>query len=389
MFVRGKGGKYSSKDGMPTVVQGVVQGVIQGVDEDDDGRCRLSPTNAINPSISITIVCPSLPTLSCSISPKASVLQLKERIMGMMAIPRDIQCLSLGGKLLHDEDFIKNYGIINGCTLQLILALPGGSDTSGDSKAAVVKGSMLKLPPYWSNDPSTWFSQVEAQFHLHNIKSQKDKYYTVVAQLPQDAASQMRDMINKMPDDEPYQTFKEALITRTAESAAQRISKALDKSQIGDCRPSQVLRTLERQLEGLHMEDTLLRQVFLQKLPTTIRTIVAAQSDTMKLSELSDLADRIHDNLPENVINSATSSSNDSKLEERMSRLEKMMVNLAQNNRNVRRKSPFQRQRSHSKGSFNPQGKFCYYHWRYGKDARKCNEGCKWKSNDQKNEKQQ
>ena len=115
--------------------------------------------------------------------------------------------------------------------------------------------------------------------------------------MPTDAEKEVRDIILKPPSD-PYTRLKEALIARTSESAAQRLKKALEATEFGDAKPTQILRILEQQLDGMEPNSTLLTQVFLQKLPGTIRSIVAANSNVMQLSELAELADRVYDNLP-------------------------------------------------------------------------------------------
>ena len=45
---------------------------------------------------------------------------------------------------------------------------------------------------------------------------------------------------------QPYTALKKALVSRTAESAAQRLRKALDNAEIGDTKPSAILRILQQ-----------------------------------------------------------------------------------------------------------------------------------------------
>ena len=298
-------------------------------------------------------------------------------------IPVSFQRLLFNGHQLEDNLSLASYNIKSDSTLHLVLRLRGGVKGDGD-EAAPVNRVAVKLPPYWAKDPTMWFAQAEAQFHIANIVDEKTRFYHVVSSLPPDAASEVRDLILTPPEN-PYTKLKEVLVSRTAESAAQRLKKALDATEIGDSKPSQILRRLQQQLEGMEANDALLLQVFLQKLPVTVRTIVAASSDKLGMQPLSELADRVYDNLPApseichaaNLSSSSASSAERPEWEERISRLE---TNIDQLLRNRSSSRDSQRPRSSSRGRYNPDGSLCFYHWRYKDKATKCKAPCKWQN---------
>ena len=216
-----------------------------------------------------------------------------------------------------------------------------------------------------------------------------------------EAATEVRDLILKPPAN-PYTKLKETLISRTSESAAQRIKKALDATEFGDMRPTQILRLLEQQLDGMEPNQTLLTQVFLQKLPGTVRSIVAANSDKITIAELAELADRVYENLPStSMINKVSkdaptcsctdTASKGSSIDDRMSRLESMLEKLLDNDQCARdndRPNHVQRRfRSKSRSKFNPEGSLCYFHWRYRDNAKKCTSPCKWQDSSNRSSK--
>ena len=83
---------------------------------------------------------------------------------------------------------------------------------------AHVQAVSLKLPPYWSNDPQIWFAQVEAQFSTCGINAQRTMFDYVVANLTPDIAIEIRDLILRPPEENPYNVLKAQLIKRTAAS---------------------------------------------------------------------------------------------------------------------------------------------------------------------------
>ena len=212
-----------------------------------------------------------------------SIESVKHKLQCLIDIPFQHQRLLFNGKQLQDAMLLSDYNVEKDSTLHLVLRLRGGSSSEEEQEEtrAPVKRAAVKLPPYWPKDPTLWFAQVEAQFAIANLKSEQTRFHHVIASLSPDAAAEVRDLILKPPC-QPYTKLKETLIARTSESASQRIKKALDATEVGDAKPSQILRVLEQQLDGMEANEQLLMQVFLQKLPVTVRSIVAANSDKMK-----------------------------------------------------------------------------------------------------------
>ena len=166
---------------------------------------------------------------------------------------------------------------------------------SVEREAGAMAAFHLKLPPFWPSDPDLWFAQVEAQFSTRGITSQKTKYGYVVASLSPEFATQVRDLILRIPDTTPYDTLKRQLITRTALPEQRRLQQLLSSTELGDQRPTQLLRRMQ-QLLGGEMADAdgkLLRELFLQRLPNNVRMVLASFGDTKTLDQLAELGDSI------------------------------------------------------------------------------------------------
>ena len=133
----------------------------------------------------------------------------------------------------------------------------------------------LKLPSFWSADPQVWFAQVESQFFTRKITNQDTKFHHIVACLPPEVAVDIRDLIINKPPDNAYDELKNTLIKRTTASRTKRLQQLLSAEELGDRKPSQLLRRFEQLLDGTSSDHPLIREVFLERLPGNVRQIFA------------------------------------------------------------------------------------------------------------------
>ncbi|XP_071445284.1 uncharacterized protein [Hetaerina americana] len=177
--------------------------------------------------------------------------------------------------------------------------------SSEETKAQFARTS-IRIPPFWPEDPAVWFAQVEGLFRLNGITEDATMYYLVMSQLSQKHAAEVSDTIISPPADGKYSRLKEELILRLTASEEQRIRQLLEHEEIGDHKPSQLLRHL-RTLVGPTVPDTFLRTLWLNRLLATTRAIVTVQ-DGGDLDGFALLADRVHEVAPKPQVSSASTS---------------------------------------------------------------------------------
>ncbi|XP_077528451.1 uncharacterized protein LOC144140762 [Haemaphysalis longicornis] len=103
----------------------------------------------------------------------------------------------------------------------------------------------IHLPPYWQQNLAICFLQAESQFALSGITSQNRKVHYVVKALPGAAAEEVADTLASFirnPPARAYDKLKAALLERTAASERTCIQQLLFTEELGDRRPSQLLR---------------------------------------------------------------------------------------------------------------------------------------------------
>ena len=111
---------------------------------------------------------------------------------------------------------------------------PEGTNQLAVSLATV----SVKIPPFWPADPQVWLAQVEAQFTTRNISSQKMRFDYFVASLAPEFATEVRDLILKPPEEDPYDALKEQLIRHRTASEQRHLQMLLNAEELGDRKPT-------------------------------------------------------------------------------------------------------------------------------------------------------
>ena len=72
--------------------------------------------------------------------------------------------------------------------------------------------SALRIPPFWTHDPTLWFAHVEAQFVTHRIHSDAARLNHIIGSLTHEVMVEVRDYIMAPPGTILYDTFRAELI---------------------------------------------------------------------------------------------------------------------------------------------------------------------------------
>ncbi|GFV25498.1 uncharacterized protein TNCV_1147681 [Trichonephila clavipes] len=104
-------------------------------------------------------------------------------------------------------------------------------------------GVSIKIPPFWFDKPEIWFYQVEAQFKICRITSERTMFSHLVAQLEQRVLENIWDIV-KDPNSNTYSAAKELLLKIFVESKNKKIKRLLTGIELGDMLPSQLLRKM-------------------------------------------------------------------------------------------------------------------------------------------------
>lgn len=239
-------------------------------------------------------------------------------------------------------------------------SLPTTSNTTSNATVAT-NAVTIKIPPFWPSDPELWFAQVEAQFGIKQITTQNTKYSHVVAALSPEAATEVRDLILTPPDANSYDVLKAALIERVSLSKRRKIHQLLHEEELGDRKPSQLLRRLQ-QLSGNSGSD-LLRELFLQRLPSHVQVGLLSHPGK-PLPELALVADGMMELVESRQSVAQVETAESAEISSIRSDLNRVLKLLEP----ASKKKP-------EGPDFQAEG-LCWYHAKFGARASKCRQPC-------------
>ena len=239
---------------------------------------------------------------------------------------------------------------------------------------AMIAAVAVKGPPWYPEDPAMWFNQMNAQFHLAGITKEETKYYHVMQVIPSKVATEARHITGKATyETGDFDKLKAIVIKNYGESNLQRLNMILDTEQMGDRTPSQFYRFLQSKVGDMKVDDTILKNRWLAKLPEKIKTAISGlQKAIANWDELLESADNIFEICKDSAPSIAAVSTDHRQYRRRSN---SVSSNCSYRSYRGRSKSPGRR----NNRGFDPNGKNCWYHWRFGDKAQKCAENCQFK----------
>jgi len=248
---------------------------------------------------------------------------------------------------------------------------------NSESAAREVGRISIRPPQFSKEKPAIWFIQMEAQFATNGITQDITKYYHALQALDASVLAEVSELVINPPESGKYEALKARILSEFQESEEKRLKTLLNQTELGSQRPSRLLRHMRDLAEG-KVSDELLKSLWMQCLPTNTQAVLSTSENS--LDKLATMADRIHDitapsssNL-EVVSTTAGMSAWENQLSEIIKKLDRIELKN-------RRTSSRQRGRSNSKSrsrSTSASPKHCWYHKRFGQEAKKCVAPCSW-----------
>lgn len=257
------------------------------------------------------------------------------------------------------------------------------NNSNGEAGSLAAISAATKIPEFWREKPRLWFAQYES-IMAPQKQSDETNYNMVVAKLNRQDIEQVSDIILNPPDVEKYKTIKERLISANEESEVRQFQTLLAEMELGDQKPSQLLRRM-RDLARNKVPDETLRIMWSGHLPSAVRAVLAVSSIT-ELDKLAAMADQIMvASRPAEIIEIRHPPNIQHTIDELVRMVTRLSTEVAalrlQRDRSPGRGYDYQRQRnrSHSRArSQTSTGGLCFYHDKFKDKAYKCRQPCTW-----------
>lgn len=229
----------------------------------------------------------------------------------------------------------------------------------------------IKPPVFCQDQPDLYFIQMDSQFAVAGITVDQTKYHHVISSLDAKYLLHISDIIRNPPANGKYEAVKKALVDEFADSGQKKVRKLIKEIELGDLKPSQLLKRMKDLANG-KIDDEVLKSLWIERLPESIRsviTIVDGDSAQMALQ-----ADKMMEVQQFSGV-SAVQSKNP--LQAEIEALRKEVAALKANKHSSSKENQHDRGRSRSKSKV--RFPFCRYHYRFGDKAKKCVEPCQYK----------
>ena len=233
-----------------------------------------------------------------------------------------------------------------------------------------------RLPDFAQNEPLTWFRRAETRFRIRGIVQPTTRADYVLEVLPEAIFARIGPWLDQQPDEIPYDDLKKHLLKEFSPTTSERARRllSLPSQPMGDRKPSHLwdeicTRSRLPEVDAVskqHKEVDLKKEIWLQSLPSSVRVLLR-NTDDKSMDELSSLADDI------TISQKAACLPTVSTAVEQQQHIETSIDDVMP----VRQVSTHTEQQVHAPTE---SGRLCYYHRRFGSDARYCAKGCKWSS---------
>ena len=277
--------------------------------------------------------------------------------------------------------------------------MAGDDNNAANGSESAVTGAQVaklgvKLPPLWRNNIKLWFVQAESNFQLSGITSDGTKYNNIVAAIDPETLTAVSDILLNPPEQNKYVTLKSRMIQEFSDSENQQIRKLLSELQLGDDKPSHLLRKM-RELAASSVTDDFLRTLFLQRLPAEMQSILSVSTES--LDNLAKMADKIAEVRTDPSASGVYAITGRSRAEQAsespLNEMAALRAQVASLSKQIQRLSrAHSRERSRNRYFRSPRrnddsasGEYCFYHERFGKKARNCRDPCSFPKNNQEN----
>lgn len=246
-----------------------------------------------------------------------------------------------------------------------------GEKVENQNVVQYVEAISVKPPVFNPNNIRGWFVGLECAFGISGVKSGITKTMHLLHAVPPNVIESIPeiDVYRTAFVEEDYKKYKEALIKRFSKSTWQKLDSLFDSTPDVSKKPSEIYYEMQKLANDpeIEMPENVLTYMWFKKLSVYVQNHMMSEMESFSPDTDLRTADRHYDHELQGNHSSAIAESQ-----------QVFAVNqrLAQNR--LHSTVPKQLPKPTNSG-FKEDGRWCFFHYHYGKRAQKCNkEGCKY-----------
>lgn len=257
--------------------------------------------------------------------------------------------------------------------------MPADSNNVDDMRTI----SAIPQPPlYTPNDTELFFMKMELYFEQNKITDQNKRLMVIVSVINDCSLSAtIKSVLNNAANIQtPYSVLKQKILAITTLSQEDKFDIFLKTSSLGDMSPSRFLDYLHGLCGSDNENSAIVRAKFLNALSSDTRSILATMPNAT-LSELAKTADRIHSTRG-HTSNSINKINDELMIKDDITtffrkELKSLHQILAKQSEEINTlKNCIGDRSNYSQNSDDAKTTLCYYHRKFGANARKCDPSC-------------
>ena len=236
-------------------------------------------------------------------------------------------------------------------------------------------------------------------FQLGGVNNDDERYANLLVSLEGDALRAVGDLVNNPPGVNKFLALKERLVNHFAPTPESQLRRMLRGEDMSGKKPSAILAHMRHLSDG-RCDSSIMRTLFYDRLPENMCTVLLATGQE-DLDKLAEVGDRIFDMSNAHLCTVSNSTPLPARLQEEtvqaisrkdttldeirasIEALRKEVQDLKMKNQPHSRSTSRSRSQSRQRTTESNKGtKLCYFHQKFGDEARRCKTGCpKWTEN--------
>ncbi|XP_049886865.1 uncharacterized protein LOC126381436 [Pectinophora gossypiella] len=163
----------------------------------------------------------------------------------------------------------------------------GSNDVPSELNAVSVT---TRIPDFWTDQPRFWFARANAILKPKKLGDEAN-FDLLISKMSKDTLTEITDLVYNPPATGKCETLKTRLLALYEDSKHDKIKKLLRDMDLGDQRPSQLLRRM-KDLAKDNFPDSTLRILWEDQLPSQVRAVLAV-TELTDLEALAKVADNV------------------------------------------------------------------------------------------------